>query len=230
MSAGIYQSGQDDMNKSIISNEIMNNMMNVNNNFNFSSFNQNDLPRYVNEFIQKMNHPYICMIHVLPKFFSIFIYFLGPFLFRNEKSKEYDFIITFAITFFLVSLDFYLVKNITGRFLVRMIWWIDSGEDYSNNVIFHSLEDKSTNSNEKNVFWFSLYIYVFIWLVQTIQMFISFQVCWFLLCVLCFFLSYYNLYNFWKCSKEQPEIVTGVLNKINFNAILKKLVNNKTYY
>ncbi|SBS88551.1 golgi apparatus membrane protein TVP23, putative (TVP23) [Plasmodium malariae] len=76
------------------------NSMNTKNYFNFdpNAFNKNDMMNYFNDFLHNTKHPYI-----------------WPYIFRSEKSKENDFIITFAITLFLVSLDFYLVKNITGR-------------------------------------------------------------------------------------------------------------------
>ncbi|CRH01336.1 golgi apparatus membrane protein TVP23, putative [Plasmodium relictum] len=193
---------------------------------NSNSINRNEINYYLKFFFQNTKHPYICFIHILFKFLSVFFYFIGPLIFRNEKSKENDFIVTFAITFFLVSLDFYLVKNITGRFLVKMIWWIDVNDDYSNKIVFHSLEENLLNKLDKNIFWYSLYVNFFIWLIQTIQMLISLQVCWFLLCFLCLFLSFYNLFNFWKCSKEQHKVVGNVLNQINLNSLFKKVFNN----
>ncbi|SCO93983.1 golgi apparatus membrane protein TVP23, putative [Plasmodium malariae] len=201
------------------------NSMNTKNYFNFdpNAFNKNDMMNYFNDFLHNTKHPYICIAHVSFKILSVLLYFIGPYIFRSEKSKENDFIITFAITLFLVSLDFYLVKNITGRFLVKMIWWIDSNEDYSNKIVFQTSEESLLNSVNKKVFWYALYINFSIWLMQAIQMLMSFQICWFMLCFLCVFLSFCNLYNFWKCSKEQHKIVGNVLNNINLNLIYKKL-------
>ncbi|GAW82497.1 hypothetical protein, conserved [Plasmodium gonderi] len=198
----------------------INNSLNLNNNL---SFDKNDLTIYFSSFLNKTNHPYVCFAHVFFKSLSLSIYFIGPFLFRNEKSHEHDFIITFAITLFLVSLDFYLVKNITGRFLVKMIWWIDSNEDYSSKIIFRSSEENLLNSTDKNIFWYTLYANFLIWLIQTIQMLISFQFCWLLLCLLCLFLSFYNIYNFWKCSKEQHKIVGSLLSNVNINYLYNKI-------
>lgn len=206
------------------------NNININNNNNMSNNNSylysNDITMYVQDFVKNSKHPYICCMHIFFKLLSIIIYFLGPYLFKNRKSYENDFILTFAITFFLVSLDFYLVKNITGRFLVKMIWWNDVKEDYSNNFVFYSLDENLLNTTDKNVFWFSLYIFSFHWLIQTIQMLISLQVCWFVLCLLCLILSFCNLFNFWRCSKEQHKVVGNVLNKVNPNALFKKIFNN----
>lgn len=187
---------------------------------------KNDIFGYYDTFIKNTNHPYICVLHVCFKLLSAIFYFFGPILFRNTKSKENDFILTFAITFFLVSVDFYLVKNITGRFLVKMIWWNDIREDYSNNFIFYSTEEANINQLEKNIFWYSLYAYFILWLIQTIQMLISLQICWFLLCILCLTLSFCNLFNFWKSSKEQHKVVGNVLSKVNPSVLFKTFFNN----
>ncbi|CAG9473711.1 golgi apparatus membrane protein TVP23, putative [Plasmodium vivax] len=200
--------------------------MSINHSFSVNNptpFDKNDLTIYFDSFLNKTNHPYICFAHVFFKLLAVSLYFLGPFLFRSEKSNEHDFIITFAVTLFLVSLDFYLVKNITGRFLVKMIWWIDANEDYSNKIIFKSSEESLLNGTDKKVFWYALYANFLIWLSQALQMLMSFQFCWFLLCFLCLFLSFYNLFNFWKCSKEQHKVVGTFLNRINLSQLYKKV-------
>ncbi|CAD2100537.1 golgi apparatus membrane protein TVP23, putative [Plasmodium vinckei brucechwatti] len=204
-----------------------NNMnMNMSYDFNANSLFKNDLNDYFNTFMQKTKHPYVCLTHIFFKLLSVILYFIGPFIFRNEKSKENDFIVTFAITLFLVSLDFYLVKNITGRFLVKMIWWIDANPDYSNKIVFQSSEETSLNNIEKNIFWYALYAYFLIWLMQTIQMLMSLQLCWFLLCCTCLFLSFYNLFNFWQCSKEQRKVVANIMSNVNLNYIYNKIFYN----
>ncbi|SBT42789.1 golgi apparatus membrane protein TVP23, putative (TVP23) [Plasmodium ovale wallikeri] len=176
--------------------------------FDQNLFSENDMVNYFSGFMKKSKHPYV-----------------WPVLFRNEQSRENDFIITFAITLFLVSLDFYLVKNITGRFLVKMIWWIDANDDYSNKIVFQSSEENILNKVDKKVFWYALYVNFFIWLMQTTQMLMSLQICWFMLCFLCLLLSFYNLHNFWKCSEEQHKAVGKVLNNVNLNLIYNKIFN-----
>ncbi|KJP88447.1 hypothetical protein AK88_01899 [Plasmodium fragile] len=200
------------------------NPMNINNSFsgnNHAPFDTNDLTNYFKSLLNKTKHPYICFAHVFFKFLAVSIYFIGPYLFQSEKSNEPDFIVTFAGTLFLVSLDFYLVKNITGRFLVKMIWWIDANEDYSNKIIFKSSDENLLNSTDKKVFWYALYANCLMWLSQTLQTLMSFQFCWFLLCSLCLLLSFYNLFNFWKCSKEQHKVVGALLSRINLNQFYK---------
>ncbi|ANQ10162.1 Golgi apparatus membrane protein TVP23-like protein [Plasmodium coatneyi] len=195
-----------------------NNSSSVNNK---APFDKNALTTYFDGVLNKSNHPYICFAHVFFKLLAVSLYFMGPSLFGSEESDEHDFIITFAVTLFLVSLDFYLVKNITGRLLVKMIWWIDANEDYSNKIIFKTSDESLLNATDKKVFWYALYVNFFIWLSQTLLMLLSFQLCWFLLCFLCLFLSFYNLCNFWKCSKEQHKVVGTFLSRINLNQFYK---------
>ncbi|CAA9989557.1 golgi apparatus membrane protein TVP23, putative [Plasmodium knowlesi strain H] len=198
--------------------------MSINNSFsvnNHTPFDRKDLTTYFDNLFNRSNHPYICFSHVFFKLLAVSLYFVGPFLFQSEESNEHDFIITFSVTLFLVSLDFYLVKNIIGRFLVKMIWWIDANEDYSNKIIFKTSEESLLNATDKKVFWYVLYANFFIWLSQTLLMLMSFQFCWFLLCFLCLFLSFYNLFNFWMCSKEQHKAVGTFLSRMNLNQLYK---------
>ncbi|VWU50970.1 golgi apparatus membrane protein TVP23, putative [Hepatocystis sp. ex Piliocolobus tephrosceles] len=204
-----------------------NNSMRINTSYDFhnSPFNISDAKSYFEGFMKESKHPHICFAHIFFKLISILTYFIGPFLLRNKITKENDFIITFSITLFLVSLDFYLVKNITGRFLVKMIWWIDANPDYSNKIVYYSLEENTKNNVEEKIFWYALYINFFIWIIQAIQMLLSLQICWFVLCVTCLFLSYYNLFNFRRCSKQKHKIPNMFLNPSNLNFMYDKIFN-----
>jgi hypothetical protein len=65
--------------------------------------------------LKKAGHPIACISTFAFKAAGLFFYlFVGSFI-----SK----IITFIIVIIFCSLDFWIVKNITGRLLVGLRWW-----------------------------------------------------------------------------------------------------------
>lgn len=65
--------------------------------------------------LKKAGHPVACIATVGFKAAGIFFYLLVGNFISN--------IITFIIVIILSSLDFWVVKNITGRLLVGLRWW-----------------------------------------------------------------------------------------------------------
>lgn len=78
------------------------------------------------------------MFHLLFKVAAIFVYLFGS-LFTQ------DFLHLFVIIVFLVSLDFWLVKNITGRLLVGLRWWNYIDNDGQSYWIFENRFSKTEN-------------------------------------------------------------------------------------
>lgn len=64
-------------------------------------------------------------------------------------------IIQFIFIFILSWFDFWVVKNITGRFLVGLKWDVVIDEMGQEKKIFKNNKEHVTNSTDKTVFWFS---------------------------------------------------------------------------
>ncbi|OTF80893.1 hypothetical protein BLA29_006778, partial [Euroglyphus maynei] len=74
---------------------------------------------------------------------AIFIYLFGSIFAK-------DFLGTFVILVFLISLDFWLVKNITGRLLVGLRWWNYIDDDGQSHWVFENRNRLQSSKNDNN--------------------------------------------------------------------------------
>ena len=58
----------------------------------------------------------------------------------------------------LGSVDFWITKNVSGRFLVGLRWWNEVKKDGKEVWIFESKNEKIESTSDKSVFWTSLYV------------------------------------------------------------------------
>jgi hypothetical protein len=70
--------------------------------------------------LSRANNPGVCLATILFKGAAFFTYFFLGYLMSN--------VLTFIFTVILSSLDFWVVKNISGRILVGLRWWTDYDE------------------------------------------------------------------------------------------------------
>jgi len=75
--------------------------------------------------------PFAVFFHLIFRIFSIVTYLLcGMF--------SIGFIVSFVVIIILLSIDFWTVKNITGRLLVGLRWWNYVDEDGVSHWMFES--------------------------------------------------------------------------------------------
>lgn len=87
-------------------------------------------------FIQTHRHPTAVFFHVVFKLSTVLIYLFGN-LFGQE------FLGMFVALVFLVSIDFWVVKNITGRLLVGLRWWNYIDDEGKSHWVF---ENRAANA------------------------------------------------------------------------------------
>uniref|UniRef100_A0A061S1A6 Golgi apparatus membrane protein TVP23 n=1 Tax=Tetraselmis sp. GSL018 TaxID=582737 RepID=A0A061S1A6_9CHLO len=180
-------------------------------NTNDSAPNQNPAPSYA--------HPLTALFHVLFKAVAILWY-----LFCTWVTKS--FVINFVVCIVLLALDFWTVKNISGRLLVGLRWWNEVEEDGSSKWQFESLEEgqRTVNRKDKGVFWLAVYAAPMVWALMVVLAIFRFTLDYLLIAVIGFILSGTNLYGYYKCSKEQKRkmesyaqgmMSQGIVNAIN---------------
>jgi len=79
----------------------------------------------------RCRHPLAVLFHLIFRVLSIITYLLCG-LFNS------GFIVNFVIIIILLSMDFWTVKNITGRLLVGLRWWNYVDEDGVSHWVFES--------------------------------------------------------------------------------------------
>eukprot|EP00922_Rhytidocystis_sp_ex-Travisia-forbesii_P007446 GHVS01010874.1.p1 GENE.GHVS01010874.1~~GHVS01010874.1.p1 ORF type:complete len:248 (+),score=33.94 GHVS01010874.1:72-815(+) len=152
-------------------------------------------------FLKFSRHPIVCLFHLAFKCLAILTYLLGTYVFGFGYESN-DFVFTFVTTTVFVSLDFWTVKNVTGRILVGMRWWNDIREDGSSYWVFESTPaGRSYSSIDRRVFWITLNLFPAFWIIlAALQLF---HPTWFVLCFIGITLSGANTIGYWKCAKDQ---------------------------
>ncbi|KAM3401132.1 hypothetical protein ACQJBY_005736 [Aegilops geniculata] len=112
-----------------------------------------DRPQVVSE---NYANPITCLFHVLFKASALAFYILFSLFVKS-------FVIIFVITVLLAALDFWVVKNVSGRILVGLRWWNEIDDDGNSVWKFECLDGESLarmNKKDSWLFWWTLYLNV----------------------------------------------------------------------
>ncbi|KAK9673367.1 hypothetical protein RND81_12G163100 [Saponaria officinalis] len=147
---------------------------------------------------ENYSNPNTCFFHVLFKGAALAFYILSALFINN-------FVIIFVVTVFLSALDFWVVKNVSGRILVGMRWWNEIDDLGESVWKFESLDQESLarmNKKDSWLFWWSLYLTAAAWIILAIFSLIRLQADYLLVVAVCLSLSLANIIGFTKCRKD----------------------------
>ncbi|PVU87732.1 hypothetical protein BB559_004949 [Furculomyces boomerangus] len=141
----------------------------------------------------KSSHPIALLFYILFKGLALTSYLLGNIFTSN-------FVLIFVSCILNLSLDFWTVKNVSGRLLVGMRWWSQVNDVGKSEWIFEHRE--VTNSSDSSIFWIMLYITPLVWGVLAFVAILSFSFQWLLIVFIAIILSSTNLVGYTKCEKD----------------------------
>ncbi|KAH9620965.1 hypothetical protein KSS87_017586 [Heliosperma pusillum] len=147
---------------------------------------------------ENYSNPNTCFFHVLFKGAALAFYILSALFIDN-------FVIIFVVTVFLAALDFWVVKNVSGRILVGLRWWNEINDLGESVWKFESLDQESLARMSKKdswLFWWSLYLTAAAWILLAVFSLIRFQADYLLVVAVCLSLSLANIIGFTKCRKD----------------------------
>ena len=156
-------------------------------------------------FLQHAKHPGIV-------FFTLFFKGLAMASFLLLGIFGVSDALIFIFVVILNSLDFWFVKNVSGRILVGLRWWNEVKEDGTEVWRFESSHEVKARSIDTTIFWMSLYIAPLFWGIFIILELIGLKIMWFLACLIAFILTFSNTFGYYKCSGEQKNKIKGFLN------------------
>ena len=167
-------------------------------------------------FYQKSSYPMISLLTVLMKLASIISFFIFSIFLSNE-----------AIIMFIVVLigacDFWITKNISGRFLAGLRWYnLLKSETNTEIWVFEGKKENDSNMINRSIFWYSLYINDIIWIVLFIWEFIRLRFDWSFICLILIIFSFTNTYGFYKSSKIQQKGTKFLIKKYIVEPNMKK--------
>lgn len=181
----------------ISASQIPNNNANYSTNVNAPTSSDNGV---IAQVFKNSAHPTIALFHCLFKALALTFYISSGWL-STER-----FIIITVTCVVLLAMDFWVVKNVTGRLLVGLRWWSQNvGEDGTETKwIFESNSgDKAVNNFDQSVFWTVLYStpVVWCWLFLVGLFKVNFK--WLITVSFGIALSGANTYGYYQCSKDQ---------------------------
>jgi len=150
-------------------------------------------------------HPVVCLCHVGFRTCALLVYLFGG-MFSSS------FIGVFVSVVLLLSIDFWTVKNITGRILVGLRWWNYINDDGESSWVFESRasqdgsDSNATNAGdarysptEVRFFWITLVTAPFLWMILFLTALFRFRFQWLVLVTIGLALSGSNMLGYLRC-------------------------------
>jgi len=105
-------------------------------------------------------HPVAVLFHLVFRVGAILAYLLCGWF-------SDSFITNFVVIVILLSMDFWTVKNISGRLLVGLRWWNYIDDDGKSQWMFESRKSRkaTVTATESRIFWLSLVACQVLWIV-----------------------------------------------------------------
>ncbi|RWS25911.1 putative Golgi apparatus membrane-like protein isoform X2 [Leptotrombidium deliense] len=188
---------------------------------------------------QRFRHPTAALFHVAFKMCAVIVYLFGG-LFGQ------GFLGTFVSLILLISMDFWTVKNVTGRLLVGLRWWNIVDEDGNSRWVFENKYatdgDKNSfnlmentppaNTSDAQLFWSALILTPLLWFFLLLVTIFRLNVQWFMVVALALVLSGSNLYGYIRCkvgTRDIKSTLTQFVGKqIFYKYLSSNTSNNKT--
>lgn len=152
-------------------------------------------------------HPVVCLCHVGFRTCALLVYLFGG-MFSSS------FIGVFVSVVLLLSIDFWTVKNITGRILVGLRWWNYINDDGESSWVFESRAsqegadangtnggagDTRLSPTEVRFFWITLVTAPFLWMILFLTALFRFRFQWLVLVTIGLALSGSNMLGYLRC-------------------------------
>ncbi|XP_072044684.1 Golgi apparatus membrane protein TVP23 homolog B-like [Amphiura filiformis] len=159
-------------------------------------------------------------------FFHLFFRICAIFTYIVCDLISGSFITSFVIVVFLLSLDFWTVKNITGRLLVGLRWWNHIDEDGTSHWVFESRKGKKIveTPTESRIFWLGLIVCPLLWAVFVFVNLFTLKFAWLVVSLVGISLNGANMYGYIRCKvgskKQLSSMATQFLGRQMFNTAM----------
>lgn len=164
-------------------------------------------PGLVQTILAESSHPTALIFHLAFRSAAIATYMLGWIILGDA------FILPFVLTVLLLAMDFWTVKNVTGRLLVGLRWWTEPKPDGTTAWIFESKPATTFRPNpiDSRIFWWSLYLFPALWILLGLLALVRFQFPWLIVVGMAVALSGTNLVGYTRCDKDaRKKLMSGL--------------------
>lgn len=153
-----------------------------------------------------IRHPVAVFFHLCFRILALVTYLLCGWFSES-------FIASFVAIILLLSMDFWTVKNITGRLLVGLRWWNHVDEDGKSQWIFEARKGAAKNlltTAESRIFWLSIVVCQVLWVVFFFGAIFTFKFKWFMVVCVALILNGANLYGYIRCKLGSRKKLSSV--------------------
>eukprot|EP00049_Salpingoeca_infusionum_P006354 m.105609 g.105609 ORF g.105609 m.105609 type:complete len:184 (+) comp13282_c0_seq4:16-567(+) len=144
-------------------------------------------------------HPSVVAFHMAFRVGAVLAYIFCT-LFSDS------FVLNFVTIILLMSFDFWTVKNVSGRKLVGLRWWNQVDEQGNTKWKFESKKNFTPNASEARLFWWSLYIFLGIWIIFALLALIRLKFAYLLVVAVGIAFNTSNVVGYSKCQKNANSI------------------------
>lgn len=162
---------------------------------------------------RNLKHPIAVFFHVMFRSAAVLAYLLCGWF-------SSSFITNFVLIVILLSMDFWTVKNITGRLLVGLRWWNYVDDDGVSHWVYESrkgIHKKKVTVTESRIFWLSLVACQVLWIVFFFGTLFTLNFKWFMVVLVGAIMNGANMYGYIRCKygskKNLSSVATGFLGR-----------------
>jgi hypothetical protein len=164
--------------------------------------------------ISQSSSPGVAAVHIILKIAIVGVYLILPFM-----TSSFNVLMVVVIG---AAIDFWIVKNLAGRLLVGLRWWIDFDENGEEKWKFECKVDERSNSPaSEKAFWWTQALFSLIWILLSVINVLKIDLTQITICFFCTALLLFNLYSYYKCSKVQSENVQKLIGQYGSEAAQK---------
>ncbi|CAF0992125.1 unnamed protein product [Brachionus calyciflorus] len=171
--------------------------------------------------------------HPIALFFHLFFRSLAIFLYLFSTVFYSSFITIFVITIICLSMDFWTVKNITGRLLVGLRWWNHVDENGKSSWVFENRKTSQSNNlsvlestTEASIFWLAIIAADLVWVTFFLVSLLTFSFKWMTIIMVALMLNGSNTYGFLKCKygseQNMQNIATNFFGKQMLRSVYER--------
>lgn len=148
------------------------------------------------------SHPTALLFHFAFRTSALLVYLFAPWLLSDS------FVLVFVLTVVLLAMDFWTVKNVTGRLLVGERWWTRTAADGSTSWTYECKPPATYRANptDARLFWGSLYGYTAIWALFGLVALLRLAPAWLTLTLLALAINAANLVGYLKCDSSRGAV------------------------
>jgi len=157
---------------------------------------------------------------------ALFVYIFGTYF-------SSSFIGIFVSVTLLLSLDFWTVKNVTGRIMVGLRWWNFINDEGKSEWKFESRNsndptgsNNSSGGGEVSIFWGGLVLAPALWAVLFLVALSRFNFQWIILVIIALSLTSFNLFGYVRCRYGTSESISSTMFGVANSYMQTQMLNN----